>query len=180
MNQNMRKWLYHKHGLQAFNALKYLLLALGPICYIFYNELPGHPKGFKYAYYTFKSIGTTYKLFWDFYFDWGLFRGTKPHNRFLRDEIKFSPTFYYVCMFIDVIGLYGWAFVIMFYSITESSDEAIDSLEFYSNVMWITWVELIGAAIRRTIWILIRFESEFFTNFEKFRDVTTIPPIKAD
>lgn len=152
----------------------------GPICYIIYNEAPGHPKFFKYMYYTFKSIGTTYKLFWDFYFDWGLFRGTRPDNRLLRDNMKFTPKFYYICMFVDVIGLYIWAFIILMYSVTESADKAIDSLEFYSNVMWITWLELIVQAIRRTIWILIRFENEFFSNFEQFRDIVTIPPIKAD
>ena len=119
-------------------------------------------------------------MVWDFYFDWGLFRGTRKDNRFLRDNMKFSPMFYYVCMAIDIIGLYFWAFVILFYTITESQSEAIDSLEFFSNVIWITWVELIAAAIRRTVWILIRFENEFFSNFEQFRDVTTIPPIKAD
>jgi hypothetical protein len=83
-------------------------------------------------------------------------------------------------MVIDIIGLYFWAFVILFYSLTESQSEAIDSLEFFNNVIWITWVELIAAAIRRTVWVLIRFENEFFSNFEQFRDVTTIPPIKAD
>lgn len=87
---------------------------------------------------------------------------------------------YYICMFINVIGLYFWAFVILLYSQTESTDEAISSLEFFNNVMWIVWVELIVAAIRRTIWILIRFENEFFSNFENFRDIVTIPPIKAE
>lgn len=146
--------------------------------YIIYNET--HIKPFKYFYYVFKSVGTTYKMVWDFYFDWGLFRGTRKDNRFLRDNMKFPPYMYYICMFINVIGLYFWAFVILLYSQTESTDEAISSLEFFNNVMWIVWVELIVAAIRRTIWILIRFENEFFSNFENFRDIVTIPPIKAE
>lgn len=83
-------------------------------------------------------------------------------------------------MILDVIGLYFWAIVILLYKMTETTNSAIESLEFYNNIMWITWTELIVAAIRRTIWILIRFENEFFSNFEQFRDVVTIPPIKAD
>ena len=83
-------------------------------------------------------------------------------------------------MILDVIGLYFWAIVILLYKMTETTNSAIESLEFYNNIMWITWTEMIVAAIRRTIWILIRFENEFFSNFEQFRDVVTIPPIKAD
>lgn len=178
MNQNMRKWLVYGHKLQAWNALKYLILILGPVSYIIYAET--HIKPFKKFYYVFKSIGTTYKMFWDFYFDWGLFRGTRKDNRLLRDDMKFHKGIYYLCMVINVCGLFFWAVVKFLYSATESDDEAIGSLEFYNNVAWITWLELLVAAGRRTIWVLIRFESEFFSNYENFRDVVTIPPIKAD
>lgn len=101
-NQNLKKWLYYGHTIQGWNALKYLFLMLGPISYIIYNETGITP--FKYGYFTFKSIGMTYKLFWDLYIDWGLFRGTRRDNWMLRDNIKFSPIFYYICMIIDVIG----------------------------------------------------------------------------
>lgn len=134
----MRKWLVYGHKLQAWNALKYFLLILGPICYIIYNE--AHIKEFRWCYFFFKTVGTTYKLFWDFYFDWGLFRGTRKDNRLLRDETKFQPIFYYICMILNVIGLYFWVIVILMYQSRESTSSAIDSLEFYSNVMWITWV----------------------------------------
>ena len=50
-------------------------------------------------------------------------------------------------------------------------------VEFYNNVIWITWLESILNATRRTIWVVIRVESEFFNNFEQFRDIVTIPPI---
>ena len=74
MNQNLKKWLVYNHREQAFNALKYFFLVLGPVCAIIYYE--SHIKAFKYLYWTFKGIGSGFKVFWDFYFDWGLFRGT--------------------------------------------------------------------------------------------------------
>ena len=138
MNQNLRKWLVYGHKVQAWNALKYLILMMGPISYIIYNETG--ITVFKYGYFTFKTIGTTYKFVWDLYFDWGLFRGTRKDNWMLRDNMKFTPTFYYVCMFVDFIGLYFWIVIILLYDLTESGDSSIGSLEFYSNIMWITWV----------------------------------------
>lgn len=180
MNQNLHKWLVYGQTLQRWNALKYLTLIIGPVSYIIYNEAPSHPYGFKTNYYVWKSISTTFKLYWDFYWDWGLFRGTRKDNWMLRDNMKFPAKFYYICMILDIIGLYFWAVIIGIYSFTESSSEAISSLEFYNNVMWITWVELIVAGIRRTIWVMIRLENEFFNNFEQFRDILTIPPIKAE
>jgi len=33
---------------------------------------------------------------------------------------------------------------------------------------------------RRTVWVLIRLENEFFSNFEGFRDIVAIPPIKNE
>lgn len=113
MNQNFKKWIVYGHKLQAWNALKYAILMMSPISYIIYNETG--IKAFRYGYFIFKSIGYTYKLFWDLYFDWGLLRGTRKDNRLLRDNMKFSPQFYYICMLIDVIGLYFWVIVIYLY-----------------------------------------------------------------
>lgn len=115
MNQNLRKWLVYGHKLQAWNVLKYFILMMGPIFYIMYNEIPSKPKAFYYLYYICKATGMTYKLFWDIYIDWGLCRGTRPDNRLLRDNMKFSPGVYYFCMFFDVIGLYFWIAAIFFY-----------------------------------------------------------------
>ena len=35
-------------------------------------------------------------------------------------------------------------------------------------------------AIRRTLWSIIRVENEFHNNFEEYRDILMIPPIKED
>jgi hypothetical protein len=39
---------------------------------------------------------------------------------------------------------------------------------------------MIVEVIRRTFWAIIRVENEFFNNFEQYRDIVMIPPIKED
>jgi len=87
-----------------------------------------HIKNCKYLYYGFKTVGCAYKIFWDWHFDWGLFRGTKKSTPlFLRDKIRFSPKFYYCMMVFDVVALYFWVIIILLYKLVEgeSTDEAI-------------------------------------------------------
>ena len=139
---------------------------LGPICSIIYYEAKIKP--FKYIYYAFKTIGYGYKYFWDLYYDWGLFHRTKPGHRFLRDQMKYPAWVYYFSMIFNIFGLYSWAISLWLYTIYEnkSLDQSISSVEFYNHVMWITWFECIINATRRTIWVVIRVENEFFNNFE--------------
>ena len=168
MNQNLRKWLVYNHKLQAFNALKYFILMMASICSIIYYE--AHIKAFKYLYYSLKAIGCTYKYCWDLYYDWGLFHGTKKNNRFLRDQMKYPPWFYYISIFYNLIGLFIWAIAIQLtsYYAPKTTDDASPEVvyQYYNNVMWIMWLEFFVVAIRRTIWVIIRIESEFFNNFE--------------
>lgn len=56
-------------------------------------------------------IGYGYKYYWDLYYDWGLFHGTAPETRFLRDQMKYAPAFYYFSIVYNLIGLYSWAIV---------------------------------------------------------------------
>jgi len=35
-------------------------------------------------------------------------------------------------------------------------------------------------AVRRTIWAILRVENEFYNNFEQYRDILVIPPIKDE
>lgn len=164
--QNMKKWLVYGHRLQMYNSIKYFTAILGPVSLIIYLET--HKKGFLINYYVWKSISTIWKIFWDLYYDWGLFRGTKPNNRLLRDEMKFHPVFYYFAMVLDVVGQFSWVFVVFAYEILaeETVEMPIDSLAFFNRVSWILWGELILVSFRRTIWVLIRVENEFFSNFE--------------
>lgn len=142
-----------------------------------------HNKKFKYVYYGLKAFGCAYKLFWDWHFDWGLFRGTKKTTPlFLRDKMKFSACFYYCMMAFDVFALYFWVILIFLYKYIkhESTDQAIANIEFYNDVNWLTWLELCVLMARRTVWVLIRVENEFFSNFEGFRDIVQIPPMKIE
>ena len=98
--------------------------------------------------------------------------------------MKYPPWFYYVSMVYNLFGLYIWAICILLTSLLQppktdaGNEKAIH--DYYNNVMSIMWLEFFVVAIRRTIWVVIRVESEFFNNFEQFRDTVTIPPIKFD
>ena len=39
---------------------------------------------------------------------------------------------------------------------------------------------MMAEAIRRSLWAIIRVENEFHNNFESYRDVIGIPPVKDD
>jgi len=156
-------------------------LVIGPACAGIYYET--HNKTFKYCYWTFKGIGSCMKVVWDFYFDWGLFRRTKKESPlFLRDKITYPRWFYYIAMLYDLFALFFWVVVIKYYysMVGEHHELNVPELQFFDNVMWITWLELIVVSVRRTIWVLIRLENEFFNNFESFRDIQTVPPIKKE
>lgn len=55
-------------------------------------------------------LTTLFCLYWDFHWDWGLFRGTEQSNRILRDEITYSPGFYYFAMILNTILRFWWLF----------------------------------------------------------------------
>ena len=42
------------------------------------------------------------------------------------------------------------------------------------------FISMMAEAIRRSVWALLRVENEFFNNFEQYRDVIVIQPIKDD
>lgn len=44
----------------------------------------------------------------------------------------------------------------------------------------VMFISMMAEAIRRSVWALLRVENEFFNNFEQYRDVIVIPPIKDD
>ena len=200
MNQNLKKWLVYNHRLQAFNALKYFMFIVPQICAIIYYE--AHISAFKYLYYSLKIIACAYKYFWDVYYDWGLFHSKAPKSvagyssemgtssggagngysdgwPFLRSQIKYSPWFYYISMVYDLVGLYSWAISLLISSLIQP-DPAQDHARYHRNLIWITWLELLVVFVRRTVWVIIRVESEFFNNFEQYRDIVTIPPIQFE
>ena len=62
----------------------------------------------------------------------------------------------------------------------ENKDSDEQSQTYFNNLMYITWIEYIINFVRRTVWVVIRVESEFYNNFEQYRDVVTIPPMIQD
>ena len=44
----------------------------------------------------------------------------------------------------------------------------------------LTFLAAMAEATRRTQWAILRVENEFCNNFEQYRDVIIIPPIKDD
>ena len=128
-------------------------------------------------------FGYAYKFVWDIYYDWGLFHGKTKKTRYLRDQTKYKPCFYYFSMVFNLIGLYSWAIVMLIASLIQPKiDEKTNDypIEYYNNLIWLTWLEFFIVVMRRTIWIIIRVESEFYNNYEQFRDIVTIPPIKFE
>ena len=49
---------------------------------------------------------------------------------------------------------------------------------FFDSIGILTFSSMIVEAMRRTFWAIIRVENEFFNNFEQYRDIVMIPPIK--
>ena len=142
-----------------------------------------HEKKFLKLYLALKTIGTIFKIYWDFVVDWGLFSGTRPDNKWLRDETKFSPSFYYTCMVFNVFGLFIWlvSYLVMDAMHPHETPDALFVMIYFNLVNRVAWMEMIVLALRRTIWVLIRVENEFFNNVEQYRDITIIPPInKSD
>lgn len=141
-----------------------------------------HKPIFLTMYFLWKAIASVFKIFWDWYIDWGLFRGTRRDNRILRDQMKFSPKFYYCAMFFDVVGHLSWLYTAMAYERIALllAEGEITNVDFFGRVSLILWGEMLLNFMRRTIWVLIRVENEFFTSYEDFRDIITIPPIKKE
>ena len=119
-------------------------------------------------------VTTLFCLYWDFLWDWGMFIGTEPGRKYLRNEIKYSPSFYYTCMFMNTIFRFWWLISMLLVILTGSQNLIVDKLELF------TFASMMIEAVRRTFWSMIRVENEFFNNFEQYRDTILIPPIKDD
>jgi len=49
---------------------------------------------------------------------------------------------------------------------------------FVGRFQVMTFIGALVECVRRTVWSIIRVENEFFNNFEQYRDIIIIPPIK--
>ena len=82
----------------------------------------------------------------------------------------FPKKFYYTCMTFNFIFRFWW--VIGIFSIHQNT--------FLDSIGLLTFSSMIVEAMRRTFWSILRVENEFFNNFEQYRDIVMIPPIRDD
>lgn len=73
-------------------------------------------------------------------------------------------------MFFNTVFRFWWLLAIF----TWDESNIIDSLGLLSLS------GMVVEAIRRTFWAMIRVENEFYNNFEQYRDILMIPPIKDE
>jgi hypothetical protein len=93
---------------QLINAMKYFS-KFGPATAVALGATKKISENNTYWwYFTFQMISTVYSAFWDFKWDWGLFRGTKPGRKFLRDDITYSPLFYYFAITMNIVFRLWW------------------------------------------------------------------------
>ncbi|KAG5895231.1 hypothetical protein JTB14_003448 [Gonioctena quinquepunctata] len=124
---------------------------------------------FFYLWIAASLFSSCYAYTWDIKLDWGLFDSKAGDNKFLREEIVYSSTwFYYFAIIEDLLLRFGWAFLI---SMTEMGY----ALE-HSMVTLLAPLEV----FRRFIWNFFRLENEHLNNCGKFRAVRDISVAPLD
>ncbi|KAL7015032.1 hypothetical protein ACKWTF_016251 [Chironomus riparius] len=107
-------------------------------------------------------VSSCYAYGWDVYMDWGLM-SMEGENKFLRDEIVYSNTwFYYIAMVEDFILRFGWTL----------SMSLIEMGYIDSDIMLSILAPL--EVFRRFIWNYFRLENEHLNNCGNFRAVRDI------
>ena len=103
--------------------------------------------------------------------DWGIFRGTEQGKRLLRDQLTFPKHYYYICIVLNVLFRCYW--IIPFLQNKDCTDTSM-----INNLQAVTFGSMMIEAIRRTFWAIFRVENESFNNFEKYRTIVAIPPLR--
>lgn len=152
---------------QLTNSFKYLSKMLPPLVVV----ALGREGPYFWLYVLSQVFATIFVTSWDYYMDWGLLRGTGPNPPLLRNQLTFEPTFYYKCMIINLIFRHFWIVPL-----------AAPSLggPYLSSIQPALTLTVLVEAVRRTIWAVIRVENESINNFEEYRSINTIPPIKEE
>ncbi|XP_074035050.1 P[[i]]-sensitive XPR1 orthologue isoform X2 [Leptinotarsa decemlineata] len=156
------------------NAAKYatsfFVVTFSTLNKIYADDLPSPFENlFFYSWITASLISSCYAYTWDIKLDWGLFDSKAGDNKFLREEIVYSSTwFYYFAIIEDLILRFGWALLI---SMTEMGF-ALES----SMVTFLAPLEV----FRRFIWNFFRLENEHLNNCGKFRAVRDISVAPLD
>ena len=138
---------------------------------IFLIILFGSKGLFFWLYIFFQMLATIFVTVWDFFMDWGLFRSTKKSTPYLRNQLTFEPSFYYKCMFLNLILRHFWLIPLFLNPHFNNGLSCFQPLILTS---------MLAEMVRRSIWSVIRVENESLNNFEEYRSINTIPPIKED
>jgi len=96
---------------------------------------------------------------WDIIIDWNLFHWKSKHF-ILRDELTFTPFYYYLAIILNILFRGSWLLALV--------DKNSEIYSLLINVLDI---------VRRVLWIIFRFESEFTSNIEKYRKTRYIPTL---
>ncbi|XP_055689274.1 xenotropic and polytropic retrovirus receptor 1 [Lutzomyia longipalpis] len=114
-------------------------------------------------------ISSCYAYGWDIKMDWGLFDAKAGDNRFLREEIVYSSTwFYYFAIVEDLILRFGWTLSM---SLIEGG--------YIEREIMITILSPLEV-FRRFVWNYFRLENEHLNNCGNFRAVRDISVAPLD
>ncbi|XP_055376892.1 xenotropic and polytropic retrovirus receptor 1 [Condylostylus longicornis] len=114
-------------------------------------------------------ISSCYAYTWDIKMDWGLFDSKAGDNKFLREEIVYSSTwFYYISIVEDFILRFGW---------TLSMSLILGG--YIGGDVMVTILSPLEV-FRRFIWNFFRLENEHLNNCGKFRAVRDISVAPMD
>ncbi|XP_045540041.1 xenotropic and polytropic retrovirus receptor 1 [Papilio machaon] len=133
------------------------------------NYTDSYDNPFLYAWFVCQLVSSLYTYTWDVKMDWGLFScGPSAENKFLREEIVYSPGFYYFAIVEDFVLRFIWT---VSFVLTENK-----------LVSGETMVSILSPleVIRRFIWNFFRLENEHLNNCGKFRAVRDISVAPLD
>ncbi|XP_018566872.1 xenotropic and polytropic retrovirus receptor 1 [Anoplophora glabripennis] len=172
--QCMRRYRDTKEAFpHVVNACKYatsfFVVVFSTLNKVYDNGSEADENPFFYLWICASLISSCYAYTWDIKLDWGLFDAKAGDNKFLREEIVYSSTwFYYFAIIEDFILRFGWAFLIsmteMGYALENSMVTVLAPLEVF----------------RRFIWNFFRLENEHLNNCGKFRAVRDISVAPLD
>ncbi|XP_060535438.1 solute carrier family 53 member 1-like [Cylas formicarius] len=114
-------------------------------------------------------VSSTYTYIWDIKMDWGLLDKNAGENRFLREEIVYSSTFfYYFAIVEDLVLRFTWTANVYLTECNYVSGDVLTSI--------LTPLEV----FRRFVWNFFRLENEHLNNCGKFRAVRDISVAPID
>ncbi|XP_068625485.1 solute carrier family 53 member 1-like [Battus philenor] len=133
------------------------------------NYADSYDNPFLYAWFGCQLVSSLYTYTWDVKMDWGLFScGPSAENKFLREEIVYSPGFYYFAIVEDFVLRFIWT---VSFVLTENQIVSGETM-----VSILSPLEV----VRRFIWNFFRLENEHLNNCGKFRAVRDISVAPLD